>query len=74
MFHLTKINQCCHVFDSERNCFVRSSAKNLHKALGYASANQTRREMLSNPTWYLCQDQNCKVRQCKSKHYIAGNN
>jgi hypothetical protein len=27
--------------------------------------------MLTNPTWQLCQDPHCKVRQCKSKHYIA---
>ena len=74
MFYLTKINQCCHVFDSERNCFVRSTATNLHKSLGPASVQQTRREMLSNSTWHLCQDPHCKVRQCKGKHYIGKNN
>ena len=61
MFHLTTINQCCHVFDTELCRFVRSSTKNLHKALGPASANQTRREMLTNLTWQLCQDSHCKA-------------
>lgn len=74
MFRLIKLKQCCHVYDTEQNCFVRSSAKNLHKSLRSASLNQTRREMLSNSSWHLCQDPHCKVRQCKSKHYIANCN
>jgi len=71
MYQLTKINNCCHVFDAERNRFVRSSAANLRKALGSAGVPQTRREMLSSARWELCQVSNCRVRQCKSKHYIA---
>lgn len=73
MIQLVKINQCNHVFDTEQNRYIKSSAKNIHKALGPASGSQTRREMLSNTNWQSCQDPRCRVKQCSSKHYIATN-
>lgn len=72
MYQLIRLGDCVHVFDNQKNRFVKSSAHNLANALGSYGKNFTRREMFRNAQWVRCMDPRCRFECCQDGgHWIA---
>ncbi len=69
---VTKLQDCVHVFDPQSARFLKSSAQNLHKALGPAFAQLSRAQVLAQIAWKPCQSPSCKVRCCKDHAHLIG--
>lgn len=73
VMNIVKLHACVHIFDPEEARYRKSSASNLHKALGASCSHLTRAQILAQIKWQPCQSPNCKVKCCKDHAHLIGN-
>lgn len=78
MLQLVRFDDCIHVFDNEKRCFVKTTARRVSIALGVAcddNKERTRKIMLRDVKWQKCAGCHLGKRRDHSslehRHWIA---
>ena len=66
MLQLVRLNGCVHIYDQEKRCFIKTTSKNVAKALdlGLRNAGEgsviTCDKMIKSTKWEKCDDKGCQ--------------